>query len=285
MRAREALPRALLRTVDADQTLERAARMMLEGGIRHLPVVDQGRLVGVLSERDLLAFHGYGGLEAPVSMAMSRKVETAAGDDDLTEVAERMAAGKLGCMPVVEGDELVGILTTTDLLGLKFARPPGRRPWLLERTAAEVMTAAPLCVHPDDRLMDALARMSQRGVRHLPVIDGDTRPIAMLSDRDVRRAFGDVAAKEGERGVARRAADYRVQDVASAPVIAVEEAAALSQFVRRFLDDRVGAVAVVDDDGRLTGIVSYIDVLAELVGEVHQPSGVAAIQPEPTLPA
>ena len=285
MQAREAMSRAQPLVVDADEKLERAARVMLENGIRHLPVLEHGKLAGVLSERDLLAFHGYGGLQAPVSEAMKREVEWARADDDVSQVAERMAAHKLGCMPLVDGEEVVGIVTTTDLLGLEVAQAPAPRAWLLERTAGDLMSAEPLHVHPDDRLLDALSRMSQRGVRHLPVVDGERRPVAMLSDRDVRRAIGDVAAREGESGVARRVVEYRVQDVASVPVMVVEERTPLSGFLRRFVDDRVGAVAVVDDEGRLAGVVSYIDVLDELAGRVHEPSGVAAVPPEPMLPA
>ncbi len=81
----------------------------------------------------------------------------------------------------------------------------------------------------------------------------------------------------------RRVVDYRVADVATFPAMTLEETASLRAAVQRFVDDRVGALAVVDKDGRLSGVLSYIDVLESLAGVVHA-SGVAAAPPGPTMP-
>ncbi len=286
MRADEAMARRPLVTIDGDETLEKAARLMLEHGVRHLPVVDEGRLVGVLSERDLLSFRGYGGLQAPVSTAMTKEPVTATPEESIAEVAKRMAARKLGCLPIVENERILGIITTTDLLSFHVGRGDVARAQMrpLEGAARDLMTHDPLSIHFDDSLLDAVARMSRRGIRHLPVVDGDSRPIGMLSDRDVRRALGGIAAREGEADVNRRVTEYRVGDVATLPAMTIEERTSLNTVARRFVDDRIGALAVVDDAGRLSGVISYIDILERLLDEMHSPSGVAAIPPEPMMP-
>lgn len=284
MQAREAVARTAVVTVGTDETLERAARLMLAHGIRHLPVLEaDGRLVGLLSERDVLGVRGYGviAMQSAVRTAMATPVETARADAPLEEVAERLATRRIGCLPLVDGDRLVGILTTTDLLAQQVDRRRAVR--ALEGVASDVMTHDPVTAHPDDLLLDAVARMSQRGVRHLPVVDGLGRPLGMLSDRDVRRVLGNLASREGESGLERRVAEYRVGDVATIPVMTVEPETTLELVVRRFVDDRVGALAVVADDGTLAGIVSYIDVLKTLVGERHEPAETAAFPPEPSL--
>lgn len=285
MQVRDAIARSKVVVVDVNDTIEHAARLMLERGIRHLPVLDGGRLVGVLSERDVLSFRGYGGLKAPVSMAMVREgLETARPDESLEAIGKRMAGHKLGCLPVLEGTTLVGILTATDLLAGHVGGPRVLvHP--LEAPVREAMTPDPLTAHPDDRLLDVVGRMAGRGVRHLPVVDGDLRPLGMLSDRDVRRALGESAATEGESGVERRVGDYRVQDVARMPALSVDAEASLAEAAQRMVDSHVGAVAVTGNDGRLAGIVSYVDVLTRALGQLHGPSGVVAVPPEPMVPA
>ena len=89
--------------------------------IRHLPVVDGARVVGILTERDLLAFRARSDREdwwrAPASSAMHAPVQTAGPDDSLTEAAGRMAASKIGALPIVERGHLIGLVTVTDVLG------------------------------------------------------------------------------------------------------------------------------------------------------------------------
>ncbi|MCS6799007.1 MAG: CBS domain-containing protein [Myxococcota bacterium] len=88
---------------------------------RHLPVVDDGKLVGLLTERDLLrwAIRGPRAERTFVADVMNRHVTTVAPDTPVARAAELMLERKIDCLPVVEGDgKLVGIVTTADLLRL-----------------------------------------------------------------------------------------------------------------------------------------------------------------------
>jgi len=69
-------------------------------------------------------------------------------------------------------------------LAMRHHRPP-------EDIARMLMTRAPTTAAADDNLIDAAARMADRNVRHLPVVDGEHHVIGMLSDRDVRTQVGD----------------------------------------------------------------------------------------------
>lgn len=123
-----------VKTVGRNESLATADDVMRLGRIRHIVVVDEdGSLAGVLSERDLylgglLRALGYGthakarALEMlVVKEAMVADVVTATPDMPLTKAASTMLARKIGCLPVVEGGKLVGIVTESDFVA-QFAR-------------------------------------------------------------------------------------------------------------------------------------------------------------------
>ncbi len=89
--------------------------------IRHLPVCDEGRLVGMLSERDILLARAHADPGAPwwqmrVEAAMEAPARTAHPDDAVIEIAARMAADKVDALPVIERGHLLGIVTVIDVL-------------------------------------------------------------------------------------------------------------------------------------------------------------------------
>ncbi len=107
--------------IPAGTTLEDAYRTMREKEIRHLPVLDGDRLVGVVTDRDLrlatssLAPRPFPPF-TPVSAVMSHPPVTADGDDPVEDAARTMRERKIGCLPVVEGGRVAGIITGLDLL-------------------------------------------------------------------------------------------------------------------------------------------------------------------------
>jgi acetoin utilization protein AcuB len=107
-------------TIGSDQKLALAHKIMREHGLRHLPVLRAGKLVGVLSERDLYFLESISGVDVDidsVSDAMTDDVYTAHPDDTLRDVARTMHLRKYGCTVIMEGDRLLGIFTATDALG------------------------------------------------------------------------------------------------------------------------------------------------------------------------
>jgi len=120
-------------------TAGEALALCREKRIRHLPVLEEGRLAGIVSDRDLRAATPALGdpdrAEALgkilVSEVMAREVATARPDDPIEEAANAMRERKVGCLPVVEGEALVGIVTSSDvmeaLIYLMGAHEPGNR--------------------------------------------------------------------------------------------------------------------------------------------------------------
>ncbi len=104
-------------TIGADQTLEAAAEMMRAYGVRHLPVRAEGKLVGVVSARDLEraeAAHDSRRLYTPVSEVMRKDPWCVPPEAPLAEVVREMAERKVGSAVVVSGDCVCGIFTGVD---------------------------------------------------------------------------------------------------------------------------------------------------------------------------
>ncbi len=111
-------------TVETGTTVAEALALCRKHGIRHLPVLEGGRLIGVISDRDLRsatpALGDPSRAEAleriRVGDEMTRDVATARPEDPVEDVAAAMYEGNIGCLPVVDGDGLVGIVTSSNLM-------------------------------------------------------------------------------------------------------------------------------------------------------------------------
>lgn len=111
---REIMSRQLV-TVTPDTPLSEARHLLAEHRIRRLPVIAGRRLVGIVSDRDVRsasASHD----RTPVAQIMTRNVVTATSQMRVDEAARIMLDGRFGGLPVVDGGELTGIVTETDLL-------------------------------------------------------------------------------------------------------------------------------------------------------------------------
>ena len=116
--------------------------------------------------------------------AFIRTVATERGRNaDWAEKAVREAVAimrehHVGCVLVVEGERLAGILTERDLL-LKMEHAD------LDGPVSRLMTPDPETLSPDDPIVYALNKMSVGGFRHVPLVDGDGRPVGVVSVKDV----------------------------------------------------------------------------------------------------
>jgi acetoin utilization protein AcuB len=111
------------KTVSPDDPLSFAARILREHRFHHLPVVEGGRLVGILSDADLrnasygtMPAEGGTAEDLPVREAMRTEVWSVTPDDSVEDALLILTREKFGALPVLSGDRLVGIITRADLL-------------------------------------------------------------------------------------------------------------------------------------------------------------------------
>ena len=105
--------------IGGEQTLADAHILMRIHHVRHLPVVRQGELIGMLSERDLLFIESFGGVDPSstlVEEAMSERPVAQSPRTSLEWVAAEMAQLKIGSVVVVEEERVVGVFTCVDAL-------------------------------------------------------------------------------------------------------------------------------------------------------------------------
>jgi len=103
-------------TVSPRTTMRETAMMLREKGITGFPVVDDGKLIGMISRRDFRKIRGSKHLESPVKAFMNRRVLTITVDKSPTAAARMMVKHDFGRLPVVEGDRIIGILTRSDAM-------------------------------------------------------------------------------------------------------------------------------------------------------------------------
>jgi len=111
-------------TVKADDSLDTAQNLMVKNSVRHLPVVDGKELVGIITESDIRSSF----LEKPetalkpknmkVRDHMTRECLTVSPETNIEDAALVIYKNKVGSLPVIADNKLVGIITTMDLLGL-----------------------------------------------------------------------------------------------------------------------------------------------------------------------
>jgi CBS domain-containing protein len=120
-------------TLQSKETLDLTQDLMKLARVRHLPVLDQGRLVGIVSHRDLLAASLTNALDfdkasrrsflhsVEVAEVMRREVVTIGPDATLADAARILVRRQIGCLPVVDpSGALIGLVTETDLISVAF---------------------------------------------------------------------------------------------------------------------------------------------------------------------
>lgn len=137
-------------------------------------------------------------LEETAGNYMTRNVTTVTRETTIRELGEMFDRDDFNTYPVVENDEVIGIVTKFDVLKC-FAFTPNqmlpRYTDLMNRTVADVMTSEFIYVRPDTKLTRVLQLMVEHRVRSLPVTDGDNRLVGIVAREDIVRALA-AAAKE-----------------------------------------------------------------------------------------
>jgi acetoin utilization protein AcuB len=258
-----ATPRCVRPETDIDAALE----IMDSAYVRHLPVVSEaGRLVGMVSDRDILEATGWlpgrnertvdGGRRlrpASVEAIMKREVVSASPEDTVVTAAVELTGRKIGSLPILKGGILVGIVCESDVIAAYVRRADSGAMLAGENPLVTgLMTQHPVTAAPQTTLAEARRMMRVDDFRHLPVVEHG-RLVGMLSDRDLRRAYG-----------AGRAKDTAVEEVMTRSVIHLATEARVRDAAQIFLHNRISAVPILDSRGReaaLVGILTVADVL------------------------
>lgn len=178
-------------SIDARRSMLDASHLMERHGVRHLCVSENGRIVGLISVRDLVRF--FLGVDSgpirdlddvyrPLTVLMRTQIETIAHDAAIVSAAQRMDVKRIGALVVTKDSEMVGIVTERDLIhrALAKGRDPQRTP------VSEIMTQPLIHIDINRTVHDANDLMAEKGIRHVTVVDHH-KVVGILSVRDLIR--------------------------------------------------------------------------------------------------
>ena len=261
-------------TVAPSTPISRVQALMVHRRIRHLPVVEDGRLVGIISDRDVRATHlspvsGVAarqvrdpGDQLTVRAIMTRPVLTVAPHESLDGAVRLMLENRISGLPVTHGDRVVGILTAVDLLrafsttlGVRAGRPPRPMDAPPPEDSGRVILVPLDGASGSEVVLDSIgeiARAEGASVRllrvHLPVheVEVEGRVVA-------------YADQEAER-VEAEAKEYLESAAASLGSIAVSLAVRFGEPVEQIVAeaDAVGATLIAMATHRRTGIARIV---------------------------
>ncbi len=173
-------------TVRKDDSFRYALKLIRKEGIRHLPVLDGKKLVGIVTDRDLrqsapspattLEVHELNYLleRLKIEAIMTKKVITVTPMTNLRDAAKLLFAHKIGCLPVVEHEELVGIITEGDIL----------RAYVQHEESLEAAPVAELVVEDRPGAFEAVTTAVGAGpatvVSATRVRNGERRPVLLI---------------------------------------------------------------------------------------------------------
>ena len=171
-------------SIAPETTLADAAGLMIGHGFRRLPVVEGSVLVGIVTATDLTYEMNSQHLKDRVSKYMSRVVYSVPLSATVIEAVESMVGHNIGCLLVLDGAEIAGIVTERDIVRGVVARGPRPK----DDGVTEIMSTEVVRVEPDTLVSHACHLMYYYGVRRLPVVDGRGTVRGMITERDLLKA-------------------------------------------------------------------------------------------------
>lgn len=181
-------------TIVPTALIPKAARVMLENKITALPVMENGEMVGILTNSDILRFILS---EVPllkkeilVRDYMTDDVVTIDPDTSLLEAHRLMGTKRIRSLPVMTGDQLVGLVTRTDLMSSDPSRFASRNNQelslkILTQSVNQIMTRQLITISPEQKVVDAARLMLENKIHCLPILDENKRLAGLITESDL----------------------------------------------------------------------------------------------------
>ncbi len=246
-------------TIDKDQNLSDALKLLRKHNVSRLPVTNNKELVGIISERDIankLGSSKYESMPASrlhISSVMVKDVITVPQTMQLGEVAKLMLEKGIGSVPVMDGDKMVGIVSKADFVtlavGIAFDKI----------TVKELMTKDLKSVSPTERLIHARRVMLEAHVGRLPVIEDETL-VGMITSKDLMRAFIDFRKNVPEKYQKSQIKEVSVEDIMSSNPIFTSKDETISEVSKIMMETGYNGLPVVEN-GKVVGIITQTDIL------------------------
>jgi len=240
--------------IDANDVVTKARSIMRECGFRALPVLEDGKLVGIISRGDVLRVTSRK-TNIKVKGLMSENVVTASPDDDLFYAARKMISSGIRQLIVVKNDKLFGIITAKDILR-KFVENDYTP---VKKKVGDVMTRDVVYCEQDDEISKIWDKMYSSGYSGLPVVK-DGKVIGMITRMDIIRDSSVMLSKESGK-----IRNVHVRKVKKTPAITTTPTENIKNVAEIMIERSISRLPVVNSSDRLLGIVDIEDILRAYV--------------------
>lgn len=246
-------------TIDKDQNITDALKLLRKNNISRLPVTNKKELVGIISERDIankLGSSKYENMPASrlhISSVMVKDVLTVPQTMQLHDVAKLMLEKGIGSVPVMDGDKMIGIVSKADFTTLAVGTAFDKI------TVKELMTIDLTTVSPTERLVHARRLMIDAKVGRLPVVEDDEL-IGMVTSKDLMRAYIDFKKNTPEKHQKSQIKEIFVDSIMSTNPTYTSEDASITEVAKIMIETGYNGLPVVED-GKVIGIITQTDIL------------------------
>ncbi|MBE6505483.1 MAG: CBS domain-containing protein [Methanobrevibacter sp.] len=246
-------------TIDKDQSLSDALKLLRKNKISRLPVLNNKELVGIVSERDIakkLGSSKYESMPASrlhVSSVMVKDIISVPQSMRLAEVANIMLENGIGSVPVMEDDKMVGIVSKADFITLAI---DGEYEKICTK---EIMTKDVISVSPSERLVHARRVSIDNKVGRLPVMD-DEELVGMITSKDLMRAFIDFRKNVPEKYQKSQIKEVLIEYIMSTNPRVVSKDTPISEVSKIMMETGFNGLPVVEND-KVIGIITQTDIL------------------------
>ncbi len=262
-----------VKTISPDTRLFDARKMMDAEKIRALPVMKDGKLVGIVTRRGLLrtdipALNENAWTtdidlkDAVVEEIMTKNPITVPASGPLPKAARVMLENKITAIPVVDDNRaMIGIITTSDIFRFILAELPDLK---LDLRAREYMTSHVVTLGPDDSLLEAHRLMGAERIRALPVVeDGELKGIITRTDllsNDNSRFLSRNNQEESLKVLTNSVSQIMITNVTT-----ITPETTLLDAARLMLENKFHSLPVLDAEKKLAGILTESDLFRMVI--------------------
>ena len=323
-----------VKTLTLDHTVNQCLQFMEGRRVRHVPIVDlpyEGEkkpyFIGVVSERDVLRLNepdveetgkqkkDQRSLRQLLVNIVARKPKSASPQTPVQDVIMTMTCNHIDMVPVLDNGNLVGIITTTDLMKLFFrldkvihelcpelkkgatpvdtasessAKAKILSSWVF-RAVKEIMTEQVISLEPQDNLARAIEVIQDEEIRHIPIMDEQEKFVGLVSDRDILRNLPYAGRRPPSPPKRFREHLFAtnsqtkssLQPIESVMVIVqkvlhISPACSVCEAAEILYTKKISCLPVVDEQEELRGIVTVTDLMRALLS-AYEPAEKAGL--------
>ena len=245
----------------ADELATKARAVLRSRGLRVLPVVDEDkRLIGTVSRRDVMAITSS---ISPIRVKgiMSTPKFVASMDMDAFQAAREMIHLDEWYLPVVKSSQdytYMGVLGLEGFISMFLKRNVAK----LSSSLSEIMSTELVTCSPEDEVDNIWRLMQEQSFAGLPVVKSG-RLLGVITQKDLLDSGVVLPVFEAKRG--RFKAPSKISSVMRTSVISLKPTATVREAAELMMEKNVGRVPVVDEKGKLVGIVDREDVVKALL--------------------